>query len=73
MLRTEALLNGSVDTDTLHEEYTKHMYQLHEKVKLKKGAMVFKTTIKGVSAQGHLLTADSIERHFDFGEIEWVI
>ena len=73
MLRTEVLLNGSVDTDVLHKEYTGHMYQLHEKVKLKKGTIVFKTTINGVSAQGQLLTADTIERHFDFGEIEWVI
>lgn len=55
------------------KEYHKHLYKVNEKVKLKKGSAVFTTTIKGVSLQGQLLTVDTMERQFDFGEVEWVI
>lgn len=73
MLRADGLLSGAVQTDALHREYISQLYRLDEKVKLKKGAMVFKTTLKGVSPQGQLITADTIDRQFDFGEVEWVI
>jgi hypothetical protein len=29
--------------------------------------------VKGVSAQGQLLTKDVMERQFTFGEVEWII
>ena len=54
-------------------EYHLHLYKLNEAVRLKKGSMTFETTVKGVSAQGQLLTLDAISRHFDFGEVTWVI
>ena len=53
-------------------EYNQHLYKLNEPVRLKKGNRVFETTIRGVSLQGRLLT-DAIEKHFDFGEVEWVL
>jgi BirA family biotin operon repressor/biotin-[acetyl-CoA-carboxylase] ligase len=41
--------------------------------KLKKANRVFRTTIKGVSETGQLITQHVIEERFDFGEIEWVL
>ncbi len=53
-------------------EYNKNLYGLNNKVKLKKGNIVFETTIKGVSPQGELITIDAMERSFGFDEVEWV-
>jgi BirA family transcriptional regulator, biotin operon repressor / biotin---[acetyl-CoA-carboxylase] ligase len=58
--------------NSLLKEYTRHLYQLNQMVTLKKGSMVFKTTVQGVSVLGQLLTIDKMERQFDFGEVEWV-
>lgn len=55
------------------KDYNKQLYKLNETVKLKKASAVFETTIKGVSLLGHLHTHDAIERHFDFGEVEWLL
>jgi len=55
------------------EEYNRNLYKIGETVKLKKANAVFQTTIKGVSTLGQLLTNDTIERQFEFGEVEWVI
>ena len=35
--------------------------------------MVFESLIRGVDAQGQLITKDVIEKKFEFGEVEWVI
>jgi BirA family transcriptional regulator, biotin operon repressor / biotin---[acetyl-CoA-carboxylase] ligase len=59
--------------DKIVKEYNRHLYKLNEKVKLKKSSAVFETTIKSVSLQGQLHTLDSMERQFDFGEVEWVL
>ncbi|MBA3674612.1 MAG: biotin--[acetyl-CoA-carboxylase] ligase [Chitinophagaceae bacterium] len=53
-------------------EYNQYLFSLDKKVKLKKDNMVFETTIKGVSLQGKLITADVIEREFDFDGVEWI-
>ncbi|HEV8079844.1 MAG TPA: biotin--[acetyl-CoA-carboxylase] ligase [Chitinophagaceae bacterium] len=53
-------------------EYNQYLFSIDKKVKLKKDNVVFETTIKGVSPQGKLITADVIEREFDFDEVEWV-
>jgi BirA family biotin operon repressor/biotin-[acetyl-CoA-carboxylase] ligase len=53
-------------------KYNQYLFSIEKKVKLKKDNMVFETTIKGVSSQGKLITADVIEREFDFDEVEWV-
>jgi BirA family biotin operon repressor/biotin-[acetyl-CoA-carboxylase] ligase len=59
--------------DKIVKDYNKQLYKLNQTVKLKKASAVFETTIKGVSLQGHLHTQDAIERHFDFGEVEWLL
>ncbi len=53
-------------------EYNQYLFSIEKKVKLKKHNVVFETTIKGVSPQGKLITADVIEREFDFDEVEWI-
>jgi len=55
------------------EEYNAVLYKLNEKVKLKKDNAVFETIIKAVTPEGKLLTKDTMERTFNFGEIEWII
>ena len=52
-------------------EYNKNLFKLNKKVKLKKDNIVFETTLKGVSPHGDLITADTLERQFDFDEVEW--
>ena len=69
--RTAQLLTKSYDT--MLEEYNHHLYKRHQSIRLKKDNMVFETVIRGVSSKGQLLTVDKIERHFDFGEVEWII
>lgn len=59
--------------EKLLKEYNRHLYRLHEKVKLKKGNLTFETTIAGVSLHGQLHTKDAVERYFDFGEVVWVL
>lgn len=59
--------------DKIKKEYNRHLYKLNQEVKLKKASAVFKTTIKGVSLQGQLHTFDTMDRQFDFGEVEWVL
>ncbi|UAY51865.1 biotin--[acetyl-CoA-carboxylase] ligase [Ferruginibacter albus] len=54
-------------------EYNEHLYKLNEPVRLKKNNAVFSTVIKSVSANGELHTKDTLERHFTFGEVEWII
>jgi BirA family biotin operon repressor/biotin-[acetyl-CoA-carboxylase] ligase len=53
-------------------EYNQYLFGLDKNVKLKKDNMVFEATIIGVSHQGKLITIDTIEREFNFDEIEWV-
>lgn len=55
------------------EQYESVLYKINETVTLKQQNRVFKTTILGVNSSGQLRTYDSIEREFDFGEVEWVI
>ncbi|MBC7865961.1 MAG: biotin--[acetyl-CoA-carboxylase] ligase [Gloeobacteraceae cyanobacterium ES-bin-316] len=53
--------------------YNALLYKKNEMVKLRKDAAVFSTTIKGVNENGQLMTADVLEREFDFGTVEWVL
>jgi len=53
-------------------EYNQNLFGLDKKVKLKKDNAVFEATIKGVSPQGKLMTVDTMEREFDFDEVEWL-
>ncbi len=59
--------------DEVLREYNNSLFRLNEKVKLKKGNVVFETMIKGVSVSGELETFDVMERSFGFDEVEWVL
>ena len=59
--------------DEVINDYNERLYKRNEIVKLKKGDAVFETLIKEVTPQGRLITVDTIERSFDFGEVSWVI
>ncbi len=61
--------NNPVDTLA---RYNEHLYKKGESVRLKKGTIVFGTTIREIDLQGQLVTQDAIERHFHFGEVEWL-
>ena len=52
--------------------YNEVLYKRGEKVRLRKDNIVFETTITGVTDNGQLLTTDSVERYFAFGEVQWV-
>lgn len=53
-------------------DYHQALYKLNQPVKLRKGNSVFETTIAGVTPTGQLITRDTLERHFDVGEVEWI-
>lgn len=55
----------------LLEEYNGRLFARNRLVKLKKGNILFETTITGVSSSGQLITQDRFERHFNFDEIEF--
>jgi BirA family transcriptional regulator, biotin operon repressor / biotin---[acetyl-CoA-carboxylase] ligase len=57
----------------LMEDYNERLFKRDEKIMLKKGNERFETVIKGVNDEGKLVTADTTERQFDFGEVEWLI
>jgi len=59
--------------DKMLEEYNRILYKRNEKIKLKKQNIIFETTLKGVSQLGQLQTIDSLDRNFDFDEVEWVL
>ena len=63
----------SEDHNSLLEDYNRSLFRRGETVKLRKENSVFQTMIVGVSPQGQLITQDTLERRFDFGEVEWVI
>lgn len=70
MARYDELKNDGFEKMLI--EYNKNLYGLNKKVKLRKGNIVFETTIKGVSPQGELITIDAIEQSFGFDEVGWV-
>lgn len=61
------------DTADLLDRYNNVLFKKDAGVKLKKGSVVFHTNIKAVNEFGQLITEDSIERLFNFGEVEWVM
>ena len=65
-------LNSSNLNNVLNN-YNQQLYKLNEKVKLRKENMVFETTVRSVNGSGQLITTDTIERQFDFGEVEWLM
>jgi len=72
LMKNSSALGKGAEKDLL-EVYNKNLYQLNRPVVLKKEGKIFTTVVKGVSAEGRLLTSDSSDRQFDFGEVEWVL
>ena len=68
--RLVALQSG--DSGKMLDEYNENLFCLNQIIKLKKGNIVFETTIKGVSAAGELITKDILERRLGFDEVEWI-
>lgn len=62
----------SGDYAAILTEYNQALYKRDQKVLLKKDSAVFETTVRGVSSSGKLMTSDTLEREFDFGEVSWV-
>lgn len=55
------------------ETYNRNLFRKDEKTRLKMENIVFETVITGVNNAGQLCTRDSIDRYFDFGQIEWML
>ncbi len=60
------------ENNRLLQDYNNSLYKLGQSVKLKKDNIIFETVIQGVSVTGELITRDSMERRFAFGEVEWM-
>lgn len=74
-LRSETALSAPHSLTTsgsLLEEYNDRLYLRGKSTRLKKDQAVFETRIQSVSPAGELVTLDSLERRFIFGEVEWV-
>lgn len=54
------------------EYYNEHLYKKGEVAGLKKGNAAFQTKILSVNEYGQLLTKDTIDRTFEFGEVVWI-
>ncbi len=59
--------------DKLLKEYNDRLFKKNERARLKKENIVFETRITEVMTNGQLHTKDTIDRYFNFGEIEWII
>jgi BirA family transcriptional regulator, biotin operon repressor / biotin---[acetyl-CoA-carboxylase] ligase len=60
------------DFGVILNDYNAVLYKKNQVVLLKKENIIFETVVKEVNAGGQLQTSDSIERTFNFGEVEWV-
>jgi len=72
-LQAEECAGSEEATGALLTAYNARLYRRGKVVRLKKDNAVFETVVEGVSRQGELLTRDTAERQFRFGEVEWVI
>ena len=62
-----------ISFDKVLKQYNSCLYKHNQPVKLRKGNIVFETTIKGVTENGKLYTQDVIDNYFDFGEVDWLL
>ena len=68
--RYRQLIAGNANAQL--REYNSLLYKLNQVVRLKKDNAVFETRIISVTQKGKLTTRDTIEREFDWGEVEFV-
>lgn len=73
MHRINELHSGSHGRKKIISQYNTHLFKKNETVRLKKGNIAFETKICKVLSNGQLITKDTLERHFEFGEVEWVL
>jgi BirA family biotin operon repressor/biotin-[acetyl-CoA-carboxylase] ligase len=66
-------VNSPGTAEEILHRYNERLYKRNQQVKLKKQNIVFETTIREVNKFGQLLTKDSIDRQFEFGEVEWIL
>ncbi|HTB52601.1 MAG TPA: biotin--[acetyl-CoA-carboxylase] ligase [Ferruginibacter sp.] len=57
----------------LLKDYNSLLYKLNEKVTLKHNNEIFETVINSVTAGGQLQVTDTIQKQFNFGEVEFLI
>ena len=55
------------------QQYNERLNRRTETVQLKKGNIIFATTINSVTESGQLFTTDLIDNFFNFGEVEWLL
>lgn len=72
LMNNVSLLN-SARADEVLDRYNSHLYKKNEKVLLIEKGERIETVVKGVSAEGRLITSGAAEREFDFGEVEWIL
>jgi len=61
------------DPTAIIARYNSRLYGLGREVTLRAKEGILRTIVTGVSADGKLLTRDSAERSFTFGEVDWII
>jgi len=57
----------------LIEEYNQCIYKLNEKVRLRHNNEIIDVVINNVNATGQLLATDTLQKQFNFGEVEFLI
>ncbi len=70
LIRINELQDGRYNM--MLETYNKHLFARNKTVKLKKGNVVFETTVQNISSSGELITKDAMERSFSFDEVEFL-
>jgi BirA family biotin operon repressor/biotin-[acetyl-CoA-carboxylase] ligase len=60
------------DPEQLLKQYNAVLYKKDQVVRLKKANAIFFTTIKEVNKFGQLVAEDTMQRTFNFGEVEWM-
>lgn len=68
--RYEQLLVGGAGLQL--NQYNTCLYKSGQAIRLKKENAVFETVVQGVTAGGELVTSDTLERRFSFGQVEWI-
>lgn len=61
------------DHDPVLKKYNIELYKKGQEVRLKKDNAVFSTRVMEVNNFGQLVTEDSMQRTFDFGQVEWML
>jgi len=63
----------TLDPNAIIREYRSHLYQLGQKIKLKKGNRIFEAIMKDVTDTGQLIVQHAVDERFDVGEVEWML